>query len=133
MPSLRHSSAMLHSPRSPSSTILIFSSAEYCRRVALRMSRIAFSALSFFFVIIVPLQGNDESNVSLIQTAWLVRLLLTAHSHEQCSSPDCKFRRTRDLGEPRGPGLVHVVRKQEPHFQLADHDRRVRDRRTGYR
>jgi len=43
------------------------------------MSRIAFSALSFFFFIIVPLQGNDESNVSLIQTACLVRLVLTAH------------------------------------------------------
>jgi hypothetical protein len=43
------------------------------------MSLIAFSALSFFFVIIVPLQGNDESNVSLIQTAYLVRLLLTGH------------------------------------------------------
>jgi len=48
-------------------------------RVALRMSRIAFSAQSFFFVI-VPLQGNDESNVSLIQTACLVRLRLTANS-----------------------------------------------------
>src|SRR5210317_541894 len=80
MPSLRHSSAMLDSPRRPSSTIRIFSSAEYRRRVARRMSRIAFSALSFFFVIIVPLAGNDESNVSLIQTAYLVRLLLTAHS-----------------------------------------------------
>src|SRR5210317_993838 len=80
MPSLRHSSAMLDSPRRPSSSILIFSSAEYRRRVARRMSRIAFSALSFFFVIIVPLQGNDESNVSLIQTACLVRLPLTAHS-----------------------------------------------------
>jgi hypothetical protein len=44
------------------------------------MSRIAFSALSFFFVIIVPLQGNDESNVSLIQTTCLVRLLLTGHT-----------------------------------------------------
>jgi hypothetical protein len=44
------------------------------------MSRIAFSALSFFFVIIVPLAGNDESNVSLIQTACLVQLPLTAHN-----------------------------------------------------
>ena len=32
--SRRHSSAILSSPRSPSSTILIFSSAEYCLRVA---------------------------------------------------------------------------------------------------
>jgi hypothetical protein len=44
------------------------------------MSRIAFSVLAFFFVIIVPLQGNDESNVSLIQTALLVRLPLTVHN-----------------------------------------------------
>src|SRR4051812_8585824 len=39
MPSLRHSSATLCSPRSPSSTMRIFSSAEYCLRVARRMSR----------------------------------------------------------------------------------------------
>jgi hypothetical protein len=49
------------------------------------MSRMAFSALSFFFVIIVPLQGNDESNVSLIQTACLVRLPLTAHNSGDCN------------------------------------------------
>jgi len=44
------------------------------------MSRIAFSALSFFFVIIVPLTGNDESIVPLFQTPGLVRLPLTAHN-----------------------------------------------------
>jgi len=44
------------------------------------MSRVAFSALSFFFVIIVLFAGNDESNVSLIQTPHLVRLSLTAHN-----------------------------------------------------
>src|SRR5271167_4675113 len=38
MPSRRHSSAMLCSPRKPSSTVRIFSSAEYCFRVARRMS-----------------------------------------------------------------------------------------------
>ena len=38
MPSRRHSSAMLCSPRRPSSTIRIFSAAEYCLRVARRMS-----------------------------------------------------------------------------------------------
>src|SRR3546814_16655087 len=38
MTSLQHSSAMLSSPRRPSSTILILSSAEKCRRVARRMS-----------------------------------------------------------------------------------------------
>ena len=44
------------------------------------MSRIAFSALSFFFVIIVPLQGNDEVNVSLIQITRLVRLSSTGQT-----------------------------------------------------
>jgi hypothetical protein len=39
----------------------------------------AFSALSFFFVIIVPLQVNDEPNVSLIQTLNSVQLPLTAN------------------------------------------------------
>src|SRR5271167_2949158 len=38
MPSRRHSSAMLCSPRKPSSTTRIVSSAEYCFRVARRMS-----------------------------------------------------------------------------------------------
>jgi hypothetical protein len=61
-------------------TMRIFSSAEYCRRVARRISRLVFSALSFFLVIIVPLQVNDEPNVSLIQTTPLVRLLLTANT-----------------------------------------------------
>ena len=37
MPSRRHSSAMLYSPRSPSRTTRIFSSAEWCFRVARRM------------------------------------------------------------------------------------------------
>src|SRR5665213_2907635 len=44
MPSLRHSSAMLSSPRRPSNTIRILSSAEKCRRVARRMSLITCSA-----------------------------------------------------------------------------------------
>jgi hypothetical protein len=38
MPSIRQSSAMVSSPRNPSSTMRIFSSAEYCLRVARRMS-----------------------------------------------------------------------------------------------
>src|SRR5271156_2611186 len=38
MPSRRHSSAIDCSPRRPSSTTRIFSSAEYCLRVARRMS-----------------------------------------------------------------------------------------------
>jgi hypothetical protein len=40
----------------------------------------AFSALSFFFVIIVPLLSYDEPNVSLIQNPSFVRLSLTANT-----------------------------------------------------
>src|SRR5210317_551724 len=83
MPSLRHTSAMLDSPRKPSSTMRIFSSAEYCRRVARRMSRMAFLALSFFFVIIVPLLSYDELKHSLIQTPFFVQLSLTANNYAQ--------------------------------------------------
>ena len=46
MSSLRHSSAMLSSQRRPAITIRIFSSAEYWRRVARRISRTACSASS---------------------------------------------------------------------------------------
>src|SRR6056300_645877 len=43
MPSRRHSSAMLSSPRKPSRTMRIFSSALYCLRVLRLMSRIVCS------------------------------------------------------------------------------------------
>src|SRR5215467_2092787 len=55
---------MLSSPRRPSSTMRIFSSAEGCRRVALRISRTVFSALSgirlLACLIVAPRQGYDE-------------------------------------------------------------------------
>jgi hypothetical protein len=47
MPSRRHSSVMLSSPRKPSSTMRIFSSAEKWRRVARRMSLTMVSAGAF--------------------------------------------------------------------------------------
>jgi FkbM family methyltransferase len=57
----------------------------------------AFSALSFFLVIIVPLQSYDEPNVSLIQINQLVRVLLTGnnlnkvesrvHIYKECLAP----------------------------------------------
>src|SRR5277367_6616733 len=66
MPSRRHSSAMLSSPRSPSSTTRIFSSAEKCRRVAHRMSLIASSAGCFsgpdFCLIFAPC-GYDDPEI----------------------------------------------------------------------
>lgn len=47
MPSLRHSSAMLSSPRRPSSTMRILSPAEKCRRVWRRTSFTTASAGAF--------------------------------------------------------------------------------------
>src|SRR3954469_11973643 len=64
MPSLRQSSAMLTSPRRPSSN---FSSAEWCRRVFLRMSQTVFSALSgmrlLACLIVAPRWGYDEPKI----------------------------------------------------------------------
>jgi hypothetical protein len=76
IPSLRQSSAMLVSPRSPSRTMRIFSSAEYWRRVARRMSLTVFSALSGLvaLTLIVASVGVTMSlNLSLTQSAQSVR------------------------------------------------------------
>src|SRR6478672_1259028 len=58
---------MLSSPRRPSSTMRIFSSAEWCRRVARRISRTVFSALSgtrlLACLIVAPQQGYDEPGI----------------------------------------------------------------------
>src|SRR5688572_1298119 len=77
MPSLRHSSAMLSSPRSPSRTMRIFSSAENCRLVARRMSLTVSSALCGACLsrcLIVSLHGATTSSIlSLTQSAQSVR------------------------------------------------------------
>jgi hypothetical protein len=66
MPSRRQSSALLSSPRNPSSTTRIFSSAEKCRRVARQMSLIASSAGCFsgpdFCLIFAPC-GYDDPEI----------------------------------------------------------------------
>src|ERR1700693_3428775 len=66
MPSRRHSSEMFSSPRSPSSTMRIFSSAEYCRRVRRRMSFSTCSAGALpgpdFCFIFAPC-GYDEPEI----------------------------------------------------------------------
>ena len=66
MPSLRHSSAMLSSPRKPSNTILILLSAEKCRRVLRRMSFTTYSAgflaLECFGLIFVPSSLRRDPN-----------------------------------------------------------------------
>src|SRR5262245_32980106 len=64
MPSLRHSSATLSSPRRPAITIRILSSVEKCRRVARLIARTVFSAssesASGFCLIFAPSMGYDE-------------------------------------------------------------------------
>src|SRR5580692_13018122 len=66
MPSRRQSSEMFSSPRSPSSTMRIFSSAEYCRRVRRRMSFSTCSAGALpgpdFCFIFAPC-GYDEPEI----------------------------------------------------------------------
>src|SRR2546421_10225150 len=95
---------MLSSPRRPSSTMRIFSSAEWCRRVALRISRTVFSALSgmrlLACLIVAPQRGYDEpatlsyaissfcpTSADGLQTTApparaFVRPVLHLHSHE---------------------------------------------------
>src|SRR4029078_6169227 len=67
MPSRRQSSAMLSSPRRPSSTTRIFSSAEKCRRVARRISFTTCSAGALagpdFCLIFAPSKGYDEPEI----------------------------------------------------------------------
>ena len=68
MPSLRQSSAMLSSPRRPSSTMRILSSAENWHLVALRMSLTVFSALSGAgtsrCLSVLPPRGDEPEPVS---------------------------------------------------------------------
>src|SRR5271154_4882137 len=87
MPSLRHNSAMLSSPRRPAITMRIFSSAEYCRRVARRISRIRFSAssesVSAFVLIARSFAVKMSSKSSLPQSLTSVQLVLTGNSRTQ--------------------------------------------------
>src|SRR6516162_2572535 len=75
---------MLSSPRRPAITIRTFSSAEYWRRVARRMSRTAFSAssecVSAFDLISAPSTVKMSRNLSLPQLLKTVQLVLTGNS-----------------------------------------------------
>ena len=63
----RQSSAMVASPRSPSRTMRIFSSAEYCLRVALRISRTSrsddVSGVLDFCLMVHSSGGDDEPKI----------------------------------------------------------------------
>src|SRR5271154_6000357 len=84
MPSLRHSSATLSSPRSPAITMRTFSSAEYNRRVARLISRTAFSAssdcVSAFDLISAPFAVKMSHKPSLPQSLETVQLVLTGNT-----------------------------------------------------
>src|SRR5271156_6084670 len=85
MPSLRHSSATLSSPRKPAITMRTFSSAEYNRRVARLISRTAFSAssecVSAFDLISAPFALKMSQKPSLPQSLQTVQLVLTGNSY----------------------------------------------------
>src|SRR3984893_8126919 len=72
---------MLSSPRRPPKTIRIFSSAEYCLRVARRMSLTTFSAVSFAklecCLIFAPVNATMSQKHSLLQSAQFVPRVLT--------------------------------------------------------
>src|SRR5271155_4482873 len=84
MPSLRHSSATLSSPRKPAITMRTFSSAEYNRRVARLISRTAFSAssecVSAFDLISAPFALKMSQKPSLPQSLQTVQLVLTGNT-----------------------------------------------------
>src|SRR5271170_1565228 len=73
---------MLSSPRRPSNTMRIFSSAEYCLRVARRMSWTTFSAGSFddrvCCLIFAPVNVTMSQKLSLLQSANSVSWALMA-------------------------------------------------------
>src|SRR3990172_8189546 len=84
MPSLRHSSAMLSSPRRPCKTMRILSSAEKRRRVARRMSRTVFSALSgarsSLCLIGIPPGATMSQKLFLPQSPQSVQHVLTGYT-----------------------------------------------------
>src|ERR1700683_1700674 len=106
IPSRRHSSAMLSSPRRPSNTMRIFSSAEYCLRVARRMSWTTFSAGSLddrvCCLIFAPVNVTMSQKLSLLQSANSVSRALTADKYRFCAIPSRRHSSAM-LSSPRRP------------------------------
>ncbi len=108
MPSLRHGSAMLSSPRRPAITIRTFSSAEYCRRVARWMSRTVFSAassdrVSAFDLISTPFGVKMSLNHSLPQSPHSVQLVLTGNNR---ATTKCRLVRSENSNGSNHVGKV---------------------------
>ena len=100
---------MLSSPRSPSSTTRIFSSAEKCRRVARRIFFMTCSAGSLtnpdFCLIVAPLKATMNQKSSLPQSAKSVSEVLTPDSPKpQDARPASR------LAAARSHGRVSCVR-----------------------
>src|SRR5262245_18864777 len=83
---------MLSSPRSPSRTMRIFSSAENFRRVMRRISFTTFSAGSFtgpdFRLIFAPRKATMSQKSSFLQSVQSVSQALTSDSRAYCRRHD---------------------------------------------
>src|SRR3954453_11092231 len=102
MPLRRHNSAVLSSPRTPSSTMRIFSSAENWRRVARRISLRAASTGALAgpdVVFIFALYGNDAEELGLAAGRGLARHKPEPSGHV---APAREGRRVADRGTERG-------------------------------
>src|SRR6478752_9819791 len=108
MPSRRHSSEMFSSPRNPSSTMRIFSSAPYCLRVARRISFTTCSADAFcvpdFCLIFAPLKGYDEPEILPSQLSRLC--LIGADAGQRRNTSTLKL-----PSRPAAPPLVAYLKE----------------------
>src|ERR1700733_2516295 len=113
---------MLSSPRRPSNTMRIFSSAEYCLRVARRMSWTTFSAGSLddrvCCLIFAPCERYDEpetlpSSICQFcltsadggQASVCQRAEIVVKAQKETPSPQQKLKKDRPFG---GPSMITV-------------------------
>src|SRR5436190_3564715 len=130
IPSRRHSSAMLSSPRKPVSTMRIFSSAENCRRVARRISFTTCSAGSFtgpdFCPICAPSMATMGQKSSLPQLTRSVSVVLMPDSHDTIrivpGLEDLGIRMLLNecLPVSRGGDRIHLAGIDDAHFFRVD-------------
>src|SRR3982751_2684655 len=115
MPSRRHSSEMFSSPRNPSSTMRIFSSAPYCLRVARRISFTTCSADAFcvpdFCLIFAPLKGYDEPEILPSQLSRLCLIGADAGQSKEFLEAG-KRRLAGDTARAATPGEVKDLRRE---------------------
>ena len=131
MPSRQHSSAMLSSPRNPSRTIRIFSSALYCLRVLRLMSRMIFSdddcrPVGLCFISNPQLRMNKNS---LLNQIYICPIGADGVQADEIDCVrDCARRQIRKSSKPIGcrilPDRSGVLRRPaasdfpQPHCQI---------------